>query len=195
MTNLGPVDPLPKATADALRLILRRENRLRDLALLNTHIDTCARACDVLSLRVGDVRTPDGAIRSSFYLRQRKTAVVVECYLSSATKVSLADYISSFPDMRQGDWLFPGRKRSLSVDRYLQLIADWKALLRWNGVAAPERFGTHSMRKAKPAFLYDSTKDVVACAELLGHTSLKHTKRYLGKRSGAAHAFFDASPF
>lgn len=195
--RLGPADPLPQEVARSLRQILHSEGRLRDLALLNTHIDTCARACDVLTLRVGDVRTPEGRVRNSFHLRQKKTGIVVECRLFSAAKEALADYLATRPGVIQMDRLFPGRNPALplSIDRYLQLIEDWKALLRWNGIPYPERFATHSLRKAKPAYLYDATKDEVACAELLGHTSLKHTRRYLGSRKAQAHKFFEVNQF
>lgn len=196
--SLGPVDPLPKETVKRLRALLRKKGRLRDLALLNTHIDTMLRAGDLLSLRVGDVvEEPEQSCKvvKSFHLRQRKTNNVVKCSLFEHARRALRKYIGSRADPRPDDFLFPGRRGPITVRRYEQLIEEWIALLRWNGVILNGRYSTHSLRKAKPAHLYAATQDDYACMALLGHSSIRHTRRYLGTSVQKAHALAGRHPF
>jgi integrase len=48
------------------------------------------------------------------------------------------------------------------------------------------RFSGHSMRRTKVTVVYNKTKDVRACAQLLGHANLGHTIAYLATDTTAA---------
>ena len=185
---LGQADAFSKEMVSALRQILRRDDRLRDLALFCTHIDTCTRASDVLKLRIGDVRF-GARIRDALTLRQKKTKGIVECRLYKEAKQALSDYIESRPDATDNDWLFPGYGDShLSVGQYQRLVKDWVCFLRWEGIALPDgHLSTHSIRRSKTSYIYDQTHDVAACMHLLGHSSLAATERYLGVNVKKAH--------
>ena len=43
----------------------------------------------------------------------------------------------------------------------------------------PAAYGTHSLRRTKPTFIYRRTKNLRAVQLLLGHTKLESTVRYL----------------
>ena len=44
----------------------------------------------------------------------------------------------------------------------------------------PAAYGTHSIRRTKPSFIYRRTKNLRAVQRLLGHTKPESTVRYLG---------------
>ena len=44
----------------------------------------------------------------------------------------------------------------------------------------PRDYGTHSLRRTKPALIYRKTKDLAAVQVLLGNTKVESTERYLG---------------
>ena len=187
--TLGASKPLPHDAVVALRAILQREDRLRDLALFNVGIDTYLRSCDLVALRVGHVRNPDGHVRGSFTTRQKKTGKLVECRLYAEAQVSIEAYMVQRGGAQSGDALFPGRGGlALTTRRHRYLMEEWKALLRWSGFKLPDgHFSTHSVRKAKVAALYRKEKDIVACMRLLGQTDPDVTIRYLGVGVEEAH--------
>jgi integrase len=57
---VGKKPPLTPDQVALIRLILRQENALRDLALFNVALDTSFRGSDLVRLRVSDVATPAG---------------------------------------------------------------------------------------------------------------------------------------
>ena len=185
---IGQAEPFSKEMVTSLRQILRHENRLRDLALFCAHIDMCTRASDVLSLRVGDIRS-GGRILSSLDLRQQKTGLVVQCKLYDEARIAIKLYLTSRPGVADGCFLFPGKNGChLSVGQYQRLVKDWACLLRWAGVPLPDGYlSTHSVRRSKTAHIYAQTKDTAACMHLLGHSSLAATERYLGVNVKKAH--------
>ena len=178
VTSVGGADPLPKEAVIALRAILKAEGRLRDLALFNVGIDTYLRSIDLVSLKVADVVNPDGKIRASFFVMQRKTKKPVECRLYREAQESIQEYLCGQAEAGRpvGPRLFP-----MSTGHYRRLMGDWKALLRWGGHPLPDgNFSTHSLRKAKPAQIYEETGSLIACMHLLGQKDPKVTERYLG---------------
>ena len=195
----GQAEPFSKEMVVKLRSLLKEEKRYRDLALLCVGVDTCLRASDLLNLRVADVTTKSGAVT----LKQRKTGILVQCSLSRHSKSALDLYLTE----RFGavEWphdalLFPGGWRvsgkSLSRRHYSRLIDDWAALLRWAGSPSPQgHIATHSIRRSKTAYIYEQTKDIVACMHLLGHTNLSVTDRYLGVSAKKALEVAAKHPF
>jgi site-specific recombinase XerC len=46
--------------------------------------------------------------------------------------------------------------------------------------AAPEEYGTHSLRRTKASMIYKATGKIRAIQILLGHSKIENTVRYLG---------------
>src|SRR5690606_15374704 len=69
---VGKKPPLTPDQVALIRLILRQERALRDLALFNVALDTSFRGSDLVRLRVSDVATPAG-VREIVEIRQKKT--------------------------------------------------------------------------------------------------------------------------
>jgi site-specific recombinase XerD len=44
----------------------------------------------------------------------------------------------------------------------------------------PDIYGTHSLRRSRPAYVYAKTRNLRACQLMLGHVSISTTQRYLG---------------
>lgn len=55
-------------------------------------------------------------------------------------------------------------------------MKSWSDLARID----PKRHSTHSMRRTKPAVIYDKTQNLAACQHLLGHKNIGSTAHYLG---------------
>lgn len=77
------------------------------------------------------------------------------------------------------DFQFPGRvdhAGHMSKRQYARLIDEWVTAI---GLRKAE-YGTHSLRRTKPAMIYRATGNIRAIQILLGHTKIKNTLRYLG---------------
>jgi site-specific recombinase XerD len=64
----------------------------------------------------------------------------------------------------------------LSTRQYARIVHRWVERAGLDTSA----YGTHSMRRTKPAQIYKKTGNLRAVQLLLGHTKLENTVRYLG---------------
>ena len=173
---VGQKRPLKSRDVWALRTRLELSGNKRDLALFNLAIDSKLRACDLVSLKVGDVRTAD-RIRERTSIVQKKTGRPVHFELTEPTRLALIEWLSVGLCASAG-YLFPSRtdnKRHLSTRQYARLVHKWIALSGLNGTS----YGTHSMRRTKVVQIYRKTGNLRAVQLLLGHTKLETTIRYL----------------
>ena len=79
----------------------------------------------------------------------------------------------------QDRYLFPSRFRKqphISTRQYARIVHRWVERAGLDSSA----YGTHSMRRTKPAQIYRKTGNLRAVQLLLGHTKLESTVRYLG---------------
>ena len=174
---VGPKPPFKPKHIWAIRTRLQYEGRTRDLALFNAAIDSKLRGCDLVRLRVADVRLGDG-VRLRTTVIQQKTGRPVPFELTETTRETLAAWLK-LRGLRAGDWLFPSRSRPgdhLTTRQYGRLVDEWVALIGLD----PAGYGTHSLRRTKVALIYRRTGNLRACQLLLGHTKLESTVRYLG---------------
>ena len=174
---IGPKPPFKPKHIWAIRTRLQHEGRIRDLALINTAIDSKLRGCDLVRLRVADVHLGDG-VRLRTTIVQQKTGRPVPFELTETTRETLAAWLK-LRELRASDWLFPSRSRPgehLTTRQYGRLVDEWVALIGLD----PAGYGTHSLRRTKVALIYRRTGNLRACQLLLGHTKLESTVRYLG---------------
>ena len=100
----------------AIRARLEMLGQVRNLALLNLAIDSKLRGCDLLRLRVSDLRM-GGEIRSRAKIIQQKTGTAVQFEVTKQTRDAVESWIE-VKGLRPHDWLFPSRKdatRNLST--------------------------------------------------------------------------------
>lgn len=174
---VGQKTPLKPQEVWAIRVRLQLSNNKRDLALFNLAIDSKLRGCDLLRIRVSDLRM-GGEIRSRAKILQSKTGNPVQFEMTKCTREAIDEW-SNFKKLRPHDWLFPSRKdrnKHLTTRQYARLVQRWIG-----SIDLPRSsYATHSMRRTKPTLIYRKTGNLRAVQLLLGHTKIDSTVRYLG---------------
>ncbi len=174
---VGQKAPLKPREVWAIRVRLQLAERKRDLALFNLALDSKLRGCDLVSLRVSDVRTGD-EIRNRATVNQMKTGNPVQFEIMEQAREAIQAWCES-KALAQYDWLFPSRKnprRHLTTRQYARIVNQWVTSIGLQRSA----YGTHSMRRTKATLIYRKTGNLRAVQLLLGHTKLDSTARYLG---------------
>jgi integrase len=162
---------------------LQLSHRIRELALFNLAIDSKLRACDLVKLRIQDICHGDHIAPRAIVLQQ-KTQQPVQFEITPGTRQSIAARITAAA-LKASDFLFPSRTQKsphISTRQYARIVHHWVADIGLD----PCSYGTHSMRRTKPALIYRRTKNLRAIQLLLGHTKLESTVRYLGIEVGDA---------
>ena len=153
------------------------EGRRRDLAMFNLAIDSKLRGCDLVRLRIDDVFA-GGGVRDRATVIQKKTGRPVQFEITEQTRAAVGEWLVAL-DAREGQYLFPSRLRRkphLSTRQYARIVHRWADRAGLDSSA----YGTHYLRRTKPAQIYKKTGNLRAVQLLLGHTKLESTVRYLG---------------
>ena len=137
------------------------------------------RASDLLRLRVRDVVDGNGEVKTTFPLRQKKTAHGVFPVLTSTTQKAILAWIVA-SDKQANDFLFTREKSKtdepITIGFYRTLIKRWVTQI---GLSS-EDYSAHSLRRTKAIFLYERDVSIELIGRLLGHRSSASTIRYLG---------------
>jgi integrase len=174
---VGQKAPLKVKDIWAIRVRLRIQRRIRDLALFDLGIDSKLRGCDLVKLRVRDVCNGD-RLASRAILLQQKTQRPVQFEITPSTREAVEAWINC-AGLKADDYLFPSRLHTsphLSTRQYARIVDGWVQEIGLD----PAAYGTHSLRRTKPTLIYRRTKNLRAVQLLLGHTKLESTVRYLG---------------
>lgn len=151
--------------------------RTRELALFDLGFDSKLRTCDLLKLKVRDVRHGE-RIAARAIVVQQKTSRPVQFEITEPTRTALTDRIR-LSGLASENFLFPSRARAsphLSIRQYARIVDSWVEEIGLD----PTAYGTHSIRRTKPSLMYRRTKNLRAVQLLLGNTKLQSTVRYLG---------------
>jgi integrase len=174
---IGQKRPLKPKDVWTIRVRLQLEGRKRDLAMFNLAIDSKLRGCDLIRLQIDDV-CAGGLVRDRATVIQKKTGRPVQFEITEQTRTAVGDWLSSLGS-RNERYLFPSRFREqphVSTRQYARIVHGWVERAGLDSSA----YGTHSMRRTKPAQIYKKTGNLRAVQLLLGHTKLESTVRYLG---------------
>lgn len=141
----------------------------RDYVLFSFGIYSGLRISDILKLRVRDIRN-----KQYVYMREKKTGKEKRFIICKELKNIFDSYIKNKKDY---EYLFISRKglnKPITRQRAYMILKD-----------AGERFGlesigTHTLRKTFGYFLYKQTKDILVVKEVLGHSDVSITRRYIG---------------
>jgi integrase len=174
---IGAKPPLQPKHVWLIRSRLQGAGQARDLAMFNLAIDSKLRGCDVVALKVEDV-APHGCASDRATVRQQKAGRPVRFEVTEQTRQAVDDYIRA-SGRRPGQFLFSsqrGCQRCMTTRQYSRLVAQWVQSIGLD----PSLFGTHSLRRTKPAMIYRRTGNLRAVQLLLGHTRIESTARYLG---------------
>jgi integrase len=174
---IGQKRPLKPKDVWTIRVRLQLEGRKRDLAMFNLTVDSKLRGCDLVRLKIDDV-SAGGRVRDRATVIQKKTGRPVQFEITEQTRVAVGEWLAAV-DAREGRYLFPSRLRGkphLSTRQYARIVHRWADRAGLDSSA----YGTHSLRRTKPAQIYKKTGNLRAVQLLLGHTKLERTVRYLG---------------
>lgn len=127
------------------------------------------RICDILRFKVRDVRDKD-----YIYLREKKTGKEKRFIIHGELKRMIREYTDGMKDY---EYLFPSRKgRNKPISRQ-QAYAIMKDAAEEFGM---DNIGTHTMRKTWGYHLYQQTHDAVTIMQILNHSDISVTLRYIG---------------
>jgi integrase len=174
---IGQKRPLKPKDVWTIRVRLELEDRKRDLAMFNLAVDSKLRGCDLVRLKIDDV-SAGGRVRDRATVIQKKTGRPVQFEITEQTRSAIGDWLSGLSGIR-AQYLFPSRFRKhphLSTRQYARIVRRWVECAGLDTSA----YGTHSMRRTKPAQIYKKTGNLRAVQLLPGHTKLESTVRYLG---------------
>lgn len=109
---------------------------------------------------------------------QQKTGRPVQFELTSDVRTSLLAWL----ERRGGtvdDHAFTSRvdhAHHMSTRQYARLVDEWVRAISLR----PSDYSTHSLRRTKASMIYKATGNLRAVQNLLGHTRIENTVRYLG---------------
>ncbi len=175
---VGQKRPLKLQEIWAIRIRLQLGGRLRELALFNLAIDSKLRGCDLVRVKVADVRHSEGQVASRAIIMQKKTHRPVQFEITEQTRVAVGTWIEA-RELCHSDYLFPSRRSGsthISTRQYSRIVSRWIDSIGLDSAA----YCTHSLRRTKASLIYRRTKNLRAVQLLLGHTKLESTVRYLG---------------
>ncbi|SKA89630.1 Phage integrase family protein [Clostridium sp. USBA 49] len=155
----------------------------RNYVLFVLGITTGYRAGDLVKLKVRDVKEAlkrkefqiyEGKKMNSKNIREKNKKPRVVEIIPKLEKI-LKEYIK---DKKDYEYIFPSRKgtnKHIGVQAVSNILKDAGNYFGLSDITA------HSMRKTYAYKIYvESDKDIVAVKELLGHSSIEETKRYIG---------------
>lgn len=173
---------------------LRYKNE-RDYVLFVLGITTGYRAGDLVELRVRDIKEAlrrleftifEGKKRNCKNIREKNRKPRTVEIRPKVGKI-LREYIKNKKDY---EYVFQSRK---GVNNHIGVQAVSNILKEAAGYFGLYDITAHSMRKTYAYKIYiNSGRDIVAVKELLGHSSIEETKKYLGLDKERYHEYSKA---
>ena len=171
--------PLSERQVKSLRKLVEG-NELHEL-LLNLSVDLMLRVGDLLRLRVSDVLTESGTVKSEVKIKQQKTKKTTLSIPLSKNSINVIKKYIVGRDM--DDFVFRSQfshftNKPLSIFQYSRIVKKWMG--EHLGLDDVSSFSTHSLRKTKSSVIYQKTQSVEIVRRLLGQSSVTATSAYLG---------------
>ncbi len=181
------VEPIRTKTAiEHIKKILR--DTPRNLCLFTLGINTAYRANELLSIRLGQVRTLQ--VGDALDLKQSKTRKYRMVTLNRPAVETIQYYLKHDRSLRQADddsYLFHSRFGTvLTVPTVTNLVKGWCGAVGLKG-----NYGSHTMRKTWGWWQYKRGKPVPLLMEAYGHTTQKQTLDYLCIQAEDVAALYD----
>ncbi|WP_200411452.1 tyrosine-type recombinase/integrase [Virgibacillus salexigens] len=168
MNQLKDVQPIrSKEQIEDMKWSLKKWCNERDYILFLLGINSGLRVGDMLNLKVKDVKE-----KKIVTIQEGKTKKKRKIYITN-----IYDEIQSYVKIVQSEWLFPSRKG----DKPISTTQAYRQLNKAGEmVDIPEGIGTHTMRKTFGYHFYKQYRDMEKLQQILNHSDIKVTKRYIG---------------
>ena len=134
-----------------------------------------------MRLRVSDVLTESGKVKSEVKIKQQKTKKTTLSIPLSKNSINVIKKYIVGRDM--DDFVFRSQfshftNKPLSIFQYSRIVKKWMG--EHLGLDDVSSFSTHSLRKTKSSVIYQKTQSVEIVRRLLGQSSVTATSAYLG---------------
>lgn len=183
--SIGPKEGFTPMQIKELRRNFREKGMIQDLALFSFVLDTMLRCSDALKTKIGDVVDHKGNVRETINLKQKKTSRGLKVLLSLQTRQAIENLIKKEGKF-ENHYLFTtrisGKDKPMSSQHYRNMVKSWAKMIGIN----PIDYSTHSLRRTIPTIIYQhekgergSMESLLDIKEMLGHSSIESTLRYL----------------
>lgn len=172
---MNVVSPIKdKKQIEMMKLYLKEKSK-RDYLMFVVGISSALRISDILKLNVKDVW--DGKKTKEFiYLNEEKTGKYKRFPITENLQKAIKDYIKEY-NPQEDDYLFTSRKGDKPITRQHAALILSRA---GDFVGIKEPISTHSMRKTWGYWAYKSGVSLALIMDVLNHSSISNTKKYLG---------------
>jgi integrase/recombinase XerD len=168
--KVKPKPGVPVESFARMRDACHGRYKLRDVAILDGLLDTCARASEFCALRVKDINFVTGRAWIEAGKGDKSRAV----RLGDRSLRELRKYLKTRGELKPNDPLFMNDDRA-AFDRFgLRSLVKRRA-----GDAGLPCPGLHDFRRRGAYLMWKKTRDLKAVSEYLGHSSPVVTQRYL----------------
>lgn len=132
------------------------------------------RACEIINLRAGDIRTRDGERR--IYIEKSKNRQARYALLSDSTLTTLRTYWKrmNFPNDANA-YLFPGD----TPGTHITYDAVNMAIQRYSAEAGLPHVTLHTLRHSFATHMYEGGTEIPELKKLMGHKALASTLLYV----------------
>ena len=153
-----------------------KKSYAKDLLLFKISINIGLRVNDLLSITWEDIFKPGTRqFKEYFVPKEQKTKKIRQIFINKSFRAAVKEYLKYVPDVKLEGYVFTNRQgdrlSDASVDKLMKLLEKNLGL---------ENLSTHSLRKTFAYHMYMQTQDLSLVQEILQHSSVAVTRRYLG---------------
>ena len=154
---------------------------------------TLLRVSDVMTLKKSDIYNPDGSVKNTAFIHDKKTGKANTLYLKPVQQDFLQYHDWLVQENINSEWLFP------SIDHHDRHITEkqfYKVMARVGDLLGINCLGTHPMRKTGAYLVYtQSNYNISLVMHLLNHLSEYMTLTYLGLNQDSRKTMLDQIDF
>jgi integrase len=176
---LNTVEPIrDKKKIDAIKKYLLGADKIRDYALFVVGINTGLRIADLLNLTWQDVLNEKKRFKDIIYIREKKTGKEKKFLLNENAQEALRRLFKALDIRNYACPIFISRNGNTKA---ISRSQAWRNLnTACAAVGVKENVGTHTLRKTWGYWAWKSGVPLPIIMEVLNHSSITVTKRYLG---------------
>ena len=154
---------------------------------------TLLRVSDVMTLKKSDIYNPDGSVKNTAFIHDKKTGKANTLYLKPVQQDLLQYHDWLVQQNINSDWLFPS---TAHPDRHITEKQFYKIMARVGDLLGINYLGTHTMRKTGAYLVYtQSNYNISLVMHLLNHLSEYMTLTYLGLNQDSRKTMLDQIDF
>ncbi|MCT3026249.1 MULTISPECIES: site-specific integrase [Pediococcus] len=150
---------------------------------------TLLRVSDVMTLKKSDVYNPDGSVKNTAFIHDKKTGKANTLYLKPVQQDLLQYHDWLVQQNINSEWLFPS---TAHPDCHTAEKQFYKVMARVDDLLGINYLGTHTMRKTGAYRVYtQSNYNIGVVMHLLNHSSEAITLTYLGLDQASRKTMLD----